>query len=73
MEDSRLTGFSDRTSGYSDRTNGLVLLILVLAGLLGSAFVVRPKRPSPFAAGSGYGVGYGSGSIMVTGGASSSS
>ena len=57
-----------RSIGFLDRTNGLMLLLLVLVGVLATLFVVRPQRPSPFAAGSGYGVGFGSASIMVTGG-----
>jgi hypothetical protein len=57
-----------RSIGFLDRTNGLLMLILVVVGLLSTLFVVRPQRPSPFAAGSGYGVGFGSASIMVTSG-----
>lgn len=57
-----------RSIDFLDRTNGLIMLLLVLVGLLATLFVVRPRRPSPFAAGSGYGVGYGSASIMATSG-----
>jgi hypothetical protein len=60
-----------RSLGLLDRGNGSVVLVVVLFGLLSTVFVFRPKPPSTFAAGSGYGVGYGSGSIMLTGGSSS--
>jgi hypothetical protein len=59
-----------REPGFFARTNGLVVLVAVLAGLFATVFVFRPKAPSKFSAGTGYGVGYGSGSIMLTGGAS---
>jgi hypothetical protein len=51
--------------GYFQRTNGLVMLLIGLFVLITTATIFRPQRPSSFAAGSGYGVGYGSDSLMV--------
>ena len=50
---------------FTEKTNGLVLVLIGLVGLLSLATLFRPHRPSPFSAGSGYGTGYGTDSIMV--------
>jgi hypothetical protein len=55
-----------RSNKFLDRGNGVVLMILAVFGLVATLTVVRPQRPSPFAAGTGYGVGFGSDSIMLT-------
>lgn len=46
------------------RTSGVVLILAALTALLSLAAVFRPREPSPFAAGSGFGVGYGAESVM---------
>lgn len=51
--------------GYLDKTNGLVVLLMLLFAVIGTLLVFRPRSPSPFSAGSGYGTGYGSDSFMV--------
>ncbi len=51
--------------GYFQRTNGLVMLLIGLFLVITTATIFRPHRPSPFAAGSGYGVGYGTDSLYV--------
>jgi hypothetical protein len=50
---------------FTQQTNGLLLVLAVIMGVLVTAALVRPRRPSPFSAGSGYGTGYGSDSLMV--------
>jgi len=50
--------------GYTEKTNGLVLLIILLFTVLLTLGLFRPHRPSPFSAGSGYGTGWGTDSIM---------
>jgi hypothetical protein len=55
--------------GYTEKTNGLVLLIILLFTVFATLGLFRPHRPSPFSAGSGYGTGWGTESIMVGGGA----
>jgi hypothetical protein len=41
-----------------------VLLLLMLFAVILTFGTFRPRRPSSFASGSGFGVGYGSDSIM---------
>jgi hypothetical protein len=55
--------------GYTEKTNGLVLLIILLFTVLFTLGVFRPHRPSPFSAGSGYGTGWGTESLMFGGSA----
>ena len=51
--------------GYFEKTNGLVLLVILLFTVLMTLGIFRVHRPSPFSAGSGYGTGWGTESIMV--------
>jgi hypothetical protein len=51
--------------GLTQKTNGLVVLLIALVTVLATLAVTRPRSPSPFSAGSGFGTGYGSESIMV--------
>lgn len=46
------------------KTNGLVLLLCTLAAVASLVGVFRPRAPSPYSEGSGYGPGHGSDSIM---------
>jgi hypothetical protein len=50
---------------FTEKTNGLVLLLIGLVGVFATATLFRPRAPSPFSEGSGFGTGYGSDSIMV--------
>lgn len=50
--------------GYTEKTNGLVLALFALVGLVITLGIVRPKEPSPFSAGSGYGAGHGRAALM---------
>jgi hypothetical protein len=54
--------------GYLEKTNGLVMLVILLFTVLVTLGLFRPHRPSPFSAGSGYGTGYGTESLMFGGG-----
>ena len=54
-----------RELGYLEKTNGLVVALIVLFSAFATLMVFRPQRPSPFSAGSGYGTGYGSDSVMA--------
>jgi len=49
------------------KTGGLVLLVFALAGAVAMAAAFRPRAPSPFSVGSGYGTGHGTDSIMMGG------
>jgi hypothetical protein len=55
--------------GYFEKTNGLVALLIGLFLAFSMAALFRPHRPSPFSAGSGYGTGHGTESLMFGGGA----
>jgi hypothetical protein len=50
--------------GYTEKTNGLVLLLFALVAVVVGVGVFRPKAPSPFSHGSGYGAGHGSAALM---------
>ena len=58
-------GYRTRELGYLERTNGLVVALIALFTVFATLMVFRPHRPSPFSAGSGYGTGYGSDSLML--------
>jgi hypothetical protein len=51
--------------GFTKQTNGVLLVLAALVGAIAFFSVVRPRRPSPFSAGSGFGTGFGSESLMV--------
>jgi hypothetical protein len=55
--------------GYFEKTNGLVAVLIALFLVVTTATLFRPHRPSPFSAGSGYGTGWGTESLMFGGGA----
>jgi hypothetical protein len=50
--------------GGLERSNGLVILLILLFGVIATLGIVRPRRPSSFSTGSGFGVGFGAESIM---------
>jgi hypothetical protein len=54
-----------RELGYLEKTNGLVIALIVLFSVIATLRVFRPHKASPFSAGSGYGTGYGSDSVML--------
>jgi hypothetical protein len=56
---------SSEEIGFTRKTNGLVLALIALVMVVAVFTVFRPRRPSPFCSGSGFGVGYGSDGIMV--------
>jgi hypothetical protein len=49
---------------FTQKTNGLILVLIALVGVLAFAATFRPRKSSPFSAGSGYGPAYGTDSIM---------
>jgi hypothetical protein len=51
--------------GFTKQTNGVLLVLAALVGAIAFFTVVRPQRPSPFSAGSGFGTGFGTESLMV--------
>jgi hypothetical protein len=65
MDDLRTHEVGYHELGYLEKTNGLVVALIVLFSVLATLLVVRPHKPSPFSAGSGYGTGYGSDSVML--------
>lgn len=50
--------------GGLERSNGLVILLMLVFGVITTLGIVRPRRPSSFSNGSGFGVGFGAESIM---------
>ena len=50
--------------GGLERSNGLVVLLLLVCGVIATLGLVRPRRPSSFSTGSGFGVGFGAESVM---------
>ena len=51
--------------GPLERSNGVVLLLMLVFGVIMTLGIFRPQRPSSRSAGSGFGVGFGSQSIMI--------
>ena len=55
----------EREVGFLEKTNGLVVVLIALFAAVATLLVFRPHKPSAFSAGSGYGTGYGTDSVMV--------